>query len=82
MKFFIFQLWVNNLRKFEEKQKFSFRVNNSKWNLMFYEVELATWKNNFYKNFPVSNSNCEVISPKAILHLENSEPFACFVVLI
>ena len=49
---------------------------------MFYEVKLATWKNNFYKNFRVSNSNCDVILCKAILYLENSEPFACFVVLI
>ena len=66
MKLFIFQLWVSN----------------SKWNLiffkielvMFYEVELVTRKKNFSKNSRVSNSKCGVILPNLILQLENSEP--------
>ena len=39
----------------------NFRVNNSKFNLIFYEVKLKTRKNNFYKTFRVSNSKCDVI---------------------
>ena len=42
---FYFSTSVNNLKV--KKQKFSLRVNNSKWNLMFYEVELVTRKKNF-----------------------------------
>ena len=41
---------------------------------MFYNVELVTWKKNFYKNFRVNNSKCEVILHNSILQLENSEP--------
>ena len=40
---------------------------------MFYEFELVIRKN-FYKNFRVSNSKCDVILRKSITYLENSEP--------
>ena len=36
-----------------EKQKLNLRVSNSKFNLIFYEVELVAWKKNFYKYFRV-----------------------------
>ena len=39
----------------------TFRVSNSKFNLILYEVELLTRKKNFYKNFRVSNSKCDAI---------------------
>ena len=45
---------------------------------MFYEVELVTQKKNFYENFRVSNSKCDVILrtgfSNSILLFENSEP--------
>ena len=39
MKFFIFQLQFSNSKV--EKSKFNLRVSNSKFNLMFYKVELV-----------------------------------------
>ena len=55
----IIQLRVSKSK--EEKSKLKLRVSNSKFNLIFYEVELVTRKKNFCKNFGVSNSKCNVI---------------------
>ena len=41
--------------------KFKLRVSNSKFNLIFYEAESVTQKKNFYKDFRVSKSKCDVI---------------------
>ena len=54
MKFSVFQLRVSSSKV--EKWQLSFRVSNSKFNVIFYEVELVTQKKNFYKDFRVSNS--------------------------
>ena len=54
-----FQLWVSKPKV--EKWKLNLRASNLKFNLIFYEVELATWKKNFFKNFQVSSSKCGVI---------------------
>ena len=59
MKLFIFQLQVSTLKV--KKQKLNLRVSNSKFNLIFYKIKLVTRKKNFYKNFRVSNSKCDVI---------------------
>ena len=53
MQLFAFQLRVSNLKV--EKSKLNLGVSNLKFKLMFYEVELVIQKNNFYKNFRVSN---------------------------
>ena len=41
-------------------------VSNSKFNLIFYEVELVTRKKSFYENSRVSNSKCGVILRNSI----------------
>ena len=63
--FFDFELVTRSVTflffNFELKKKFDLRVSNSKCSVIFYEVELVTRKKNFFKNFRVSNSNCDVI---------------------
>ena len=59
IKLFIFQFRVSNSKV--EKQTLNFRVSNSKFNLIFYEVVLVTRKKNFSKSFRVSNSKCDLI---------------------
>ena len=68
MNFLIFQLRVSNFKV--EKQKLNLRVSNSKFYLIFYEVELLTRKKNFSKNFGVSNSKCEVIFRNSVSQLD------------
>ena len=45
-------------------------MSNSKFNLIFHEVELVTQRKNFYKNFRVSNSKCDVILRNSVLQLD------------
>ena len=59
MKHFVFQLRVSNSKV--KEYKLNLRVSNSKFDLIFYEVESVTGKKNFVKNFRVSNSMCDVI---------------------
>ena len=40
------------------------------WNLMFYEVELVTRKKNFYQNFRICNSKCNIILHNSIVLLD------------
>ena len=68
MQLFIFQLRVSNSKT--EKQKFNLRVEISKFNLIFYEVELVPQKKNLYKNFGVSNSMCDVILRTSVSQLD------------
>ena len=72
MKLNIFQLRVSNSKV--KKWKFILRVSNSKFNLIFYKVELVTRKKNFNKHFQVSNLKCDIIKRYSISLLENSEP--------
>ena len=54
-----FQLRISNSNT--KEKKFNLRVSNSKFNLIFYKVELVTRKKNLYKHFRVSNSKCDLI---------------------
>ena len=69
MNFFIFQGQVSNSKV--EKWKLNFRISNSKFDLIFQEVELVTQKKNFYKLFGVSNWKCEVILRKSVSYLNS-----------
>ena len=53
-----------------EQKKLNLRVSTSKFNLIFHEVELVTQKKNFYENFRVSNSKCDVILRNSVLQLD------------
>ena len=53
-----------------EKEKLNLEVSNSKFNLIFYKVELVTRKKNFYQNFWVSNSKYDVILCNSVKQLD------------
>ena len=65
MKLFIFQFRVSHSKV--EKQKLNLRVSNSKFNLIFYKVELVTRKKNFYEKSRASNLKCDVILRSSVL---------------
>ena len=48
---FLFQLRVSNLKVEKLESRKNLRVSSSKFNLIFYEVELVTRKKNFSKKF-------------------------------
>ena len=45
-------------------------MSNSKFDLIFYEVELVTQNKNFYKYFRVSNSKCDTSLPNSVSQLD------------
>ena len=45
-------------------------MSNSKFDLIFYEVELVTQNKNFYKYFRVSNSKCDTILTNSVSQLD------------
>ena len=63
----IFQLRVSNSKV--EKLKLKRRVRNSKRNLMFFEVELATRRKNLCKNFELVTQS---VASFCITRLRNS----------
>ena len=53
-----------------EKQKLNLWVSNSKFSLIYYEIALLNRKKNFYINFQVGNSKCDVILRNSVSKLD------------
>ena len=71
---YVFHSYENSYHGAYRKRKYlisnSNWVSNSKSNLLLYDVELVRRKKNFYKNFRVSNSTCDVILCNSVSWLD------------